>query len=325
MAQISVNAGSAPGAGDGDALRTLALAFNSNSTELYALAAQVAADVVTEAAARVAADGLKANLASPALTGTPTAPTAALGTDTTQIATMAAVKAARDDAIDAVTNGAGAALDTLAELSAALGDDANYAATVTAALATKAPLASPSLTGTPLVPTALFGTNTTQVASTAFVQAALAGFGSVPTGFVGHFNGSSAPDGWLKRNGAAVSRVTYSALFAVIGTTYGSGDGSTTFNLPDDRANFDRGLDDGRGVDTSRALGSEQLDAFQGHQHNAAYQGGGSYGISSASIAAFSANSGNTGGPVSDGTNGTPRTAAETRPRNRAYLAIIKY
>ena len=66
------------------------------------------------------------------------------------------------------------------------------------------------------------------------------------------------PTGWLKCNGALLSRTTYAALFAVIGTTYGAGDGSTTFALPDLRGEFLRGLDDGRGVDGGRALGSAQ-------------------------------------------------------------------
>ena len=109
--------------------------------------------------------GLKADLASPALTGTPTAPTAVAGTNTTQVATTAFVKTAVDNVIAAAPG----ALDTLDELAAALGDDANYAATVTTALAAKAPLASPALTGTPTSPTATADTNTTQVATTAFV------------------------------------------------------------------------------------------------------------------------------------------------------------
>ena len=62
--------------------------------------------------------------------------------------------------------------------------------------------------------------------------------------------GANAPSGFLKCNGQLVSRTTYASLFAVIGTTYGAGDGSTTFKLPDCRGEFLRGLDDGRGVDT---------------------------------------------------------------------------
>ncbi len=113
---------------------------------------------------------LKATLyTAPALTGTPTAPTASGGTNTTQIATTAFVQAA----IDALLSGAPGALDTLNELAAALGDDAAFATTVTNALALKAPLASPALTGTPTAPTAAVGTATTQLATTAFVQAAM--------------------------------------------------------------------------------------------------------------------------------------------------------
>lgn len=69
-----------------------------------------------------------------------------------------------------------AALDTLNELAAALGNDANFAATITNALALKAPLASPALSGAPTAPTAALGTNNTQLANTAFVVAALLAF-----------------------------------------------------------------------------------------------------------------------------------------------------
>lgn len=72
------------------------------------------------------------------------------------------------------------------------------------------------------------------------------------------FAQGSAPVGWLKCNGSAISRTTYADLFAAIGTTYGAGNGTTTFNIPDLRAEFIRGLDDGRGIDPSRALGSVQ-------------------------------------------------------------------
>jgi microcystin-dependent protein len=152
-----------------------------------------------------------------------------------------------------------------------------------------------------------------------------------PPGAVMAFARSSVPTGWLKCNGAAVSRTTYANLFAAIGTTYGAGDGSTTFNLPDLRGEFIRGYDDGRGVDSGRGFGTAQLDAFQGHYHGprsplTSFWGGssasGSY-IASASPAFQDVAT--TGGPVSDGTNGTPRTAAETRPRNVALMYCIKY
>ena len=109
-----------------------------------------------------------APLQSPGFTGTPTAPTAPTGTNTTQIATTAFVETAVSNVIDSAPG----ALDTLNELAAALGDDANFSTTITNSIATKAPLASASLTGTPTAPTAATGTNTTQIATTAFVQSA---------------------------------------------------------------------------------------------------------------------------------------------------------
>ncbi len=101
--------------------------------------------------------------------GIPTAPTATAGTNTTQIATTAFVKSA----VDGLVASAPAALDTLNELAAALGNDAAFATTVTNSLASKAPLANPALTGVPTAPTATAGTNTTQLATTAFVTSAV--------------------------------------------------------------------------------------------------------------------------------------------------------
>lgn len=90
----------------------------------------------------------------------------------------------------------------------------------------------------------------------------------VPTGSTQMFAGTSAPRGWLIADGRAVSRTTYAALFAVIGTTYGSGDGSTTFNLPDMRGVVVRGVDRGRGLDPSRVQGSYQGDVYASHSHS---------------------------------------------------------
>lgn len=124
----------------------------------------------------VAALAAKAPLDSPPLTGTPTAPTPASSSNDDRLATTAFVQTVAQivaqAAVDALVAAAPGQLDTLNEIAAALGNDANFAATITAGLAGKAPLASPALTGTPTVPTAAPGTNTTQVASTAFVQAA---------------------------------------------------------------------------------------------------------------------------------------------------------
>lgn len=107
---------------------------------------------------------------SPGFTGTPTVPTAAPGTNTTQAASTAFATAA----IAALVASSPATLDTLNELATALGNDPNFATTITNLLATKAPLASPALSGTPTAPTAAPGTNTTQLATTAFARAAAA-------------------------------------------------------------------------------------------------------------------------------------------------------
>lgn len=115
------------------------------------------------------ATSLKAPLASPALSGVPTAPTAPPGTNTQQLANTQFVLTA----IASLINSAPGVLDTLGELAAALGNDANFAATMTAALAAKAPLASPALSGLPTAPTAAPGTSTLQLANTEFVQAAV--------------------------------------------------------------------------------------------------------------------------------------------------------
>lgn len=76
-----------------------------------------------------------------------------------------------------------------------------------------------------------------------------------PTGAVVSFAGSSAPTGWLICNGAAISRSTYAALFAILGTTFGAGDGSTTFSLPDLRGRVPVGAGAGSGL-TNRVLGA---------------------------------------------------------------------
>lgn len=97
---------------------------------------------------------------------------------------------------------------------------------------------------------------------------------AAPSGTVAYFAGRNAPAGWLKANGAAVSRTIYADLFAVIGTTYGAGDGRTTFNLPDIRGEFVRGWDDGRNIDRGRALGSNQSDNIAEHRHATGWRAG---------------------------------------------------
>lgn len=165
-----------------------------------------------------------------------------------------------------------------------------------------------------------------------------------PTGVLQDFAGTSAPDGWLLCDGSEVSRTEYAALFAVIGTTYGVGDGSTTFNLPDERGQFRRGLDDmgtaqgAAGVDvdgTARTVGQSQSDAMQGHYHSLRFEGVSSNVSNSGTASTMTQSVGNGASVnmdsdnqarsvVTDGVNGSPRTSGETRPMNHAYYVIIK-
>jgi len=151
------------------------------------------------------------------------------------------------------------------------------------------------------------------------ISGSSSGGGSV-TGTVIWSSASTAPIGYVACNGAAVSRTTYSNLFAVIGTTYGSGDGSTTFNLPDLRGEFIRGWDAGRGVDPGRVFGSSQLDDFESHTHDTTYAYGFDFG--STGRAGGGANSVQTYN-TSQAINATG--GAETRPRNVALLPCIKF
>ncbi|WP_349305003.1 phage tail protein [Neisseria sp. Marseille-Q6792] len=163
--------------------------------------------------------------------------------------------------------------------------------------------------------------------------------GMIPSGAVMYFAGQTAPTGWLKANGAAVSRTAYAALFAAIGTTYGTGDGRTTFNLPDLRGEFIRGWDDGRGIDSRRALGSGQSDAIRNitgkldSGQNGALQlfdyieTTGAFGVEKSwKQWTAESNSGNDNIPRAitfDASRVVP-TANENRPRNIALLACIK-
>ncbi len=161
-----------------------------------------------------------------------------------------------------------------------------------------------------------------------------------PAGKLGFFFQGSAPTGWLKANGAAVSREAYAPLFAAIGTTYGAGDGFTTFNLPDMRGVFPRGLDDGRGIDSGRALGSYQADELKSHGHSGETTTNGSHRHSYSETDYENDNN----GPISLGPDASIVTkytsysgshkhdlqidstgGPETRPKNVAVLACIKY
>ena len=90
----------------------------------------------------------------------------------------------------------------------------------------------------------------------------------VPAGSVFSFATSTVPSGYLECNGAAVSRSTYASLFSSISTTWGVGDGSSTFNLPDLRGQFVRGWDNSAGVDSGRSFASSQSDQNKAHNHS---------------------------------------------------------
>ena len=138
-------------------------------------------------------------------------------------------------------------------------------------------------------------------------------------GMVAYFATPTAPTGFLKCNGAAVSRATYAALFARIGTTFGAGDGRTTFNLPDLRGEFLRCLDDGRNIDGGRRLGTAQSDAIKTHTINVPDSGSAGNNMGMWFY-------GERGGPNDNGHNTiTYNGESETRPRNVALLACIKY
>ena len=95
----------------------------------------------------------------------------------------------------------------------------------------------------------------------------------VPSGSVFCMAVATVPSGYLECNGAAVSRTTYSVLFAVIGTAYGTGNGSSTFNLPDLRGEFVRGFDNGKGTDSGRSIATSQSATNASHNHSISVSG----------------------------------------------------
>lgn len=135
---------------------------------------------------------------------------------------------------------------------------------ISGAVASKADKASPTFTGTPAAPTASSGTSTTQIATTAFAMGAAALV--MPSGSLLQWPTATAPSGFLLCTGAAVSRTIYAALFAVIGTTFGAGDGTTTFNLPDFDNRFAVGAGD---LYTVGATGGSKDAVVVSHTHTA--------------------------------------------------------
>jgi microcystin-dependent protein len=164
----------------------------------------------------------------------------------------------------------------------------------------------------------------------------IASLPAVPSGAIFWFGANTPPSGYLECNGALVSRTTYAALFAVVGTTFNAGDGSTTFGVPDLRGQFIRGWDDSAGIDPARVFGSTQADEFQTHAHSltdpghthtttASYAsniGGGSAASGSGSAFENTLSSVTTG--ITIGAPNSGNTGSETRPKNVALLPCIK-
>jgi microcystin-dependent protein len=141
-------------------------------------------------------------------------------------------------------------------------------------------------------------------------------FSYVPAGTVLPFAGNTAPSGWAICNGDTVSRTDYAELFTAIGELWGVGDGSTTFNLPDMRGQFLRGLDTTEGVDpdfATRIVGSSQVDEFESHTHTTTLytNSTGAVGGGQIWVGYQTVDTGSTGGN-------------ETRPKNVAVNYIIK-
>ena len=156
----------------------------------------------------------------------------------------------------------------------------------------------------------------------------------LPAGFILPYGGTSAPDGFLECDGTAVSRTTYARLFAAISTTWGAGDGSTTFNLPDARGSVLRGAGS-HGTETMAngnpyagpAVGSYEDDQMQGHFHETYRDKPGSgaqLARSTAIISGVASNVSQAREAITDGSNGTPRTGAETRGFAAGVLYCIK-
>ena len=224
---------------------------------------------------------------SPALTGRPTAPTAEGKDSSTQIANTAFVQAA----IAALVGSSPEALDTLNELAAALGNDPNFATTVTNSLAGKM---DKSANGSDIENVSVF------------LQNLGLGEGSaLPVGVPVPWPSATPPTGWLKCNGAPFSAEEYPELAKVYPTN----------ELPDLRGEFIRGWDDGRGIDAGRALLSAQSDLFKAHHHAFTFFRGYATGGGTGAVYDYSGNAGRDTGDT-DGN--------ETRPRNIAFNYIVR-
>ena len=161
----------------------------------------------------------------------------------------------------------------------------------------------------------------------------------VPAGSVFTFATSTVPSGYLECNGAAVSRSTYASLFSSISTTWGTGDGSSTFNLPDLRGQFVRGWDNSAGVDSGRSFASSQSDQNKQHTHSVTdpghvhtttfdnkkyFPGGGSTSVSYGGAGGYPADT-FTMSSATTGISLANQGGTEVRVKNYALMYVIKF
>ncbi|EFH3255326.1 phage tail protein [Escherichia coli] len=234
---------------------------------------------------------------NPTFTGEPKAPTPAAGNNTTRIATTAFVQAA----ITALINGAPDTLDTLKEIAAAINNDPKFSTTINNALSGKQPL-DETLTH-------LSGKDVAGL----LAYLGLGEGSALPVGVPVPWPSATPPAGWLKCNGAAFSSEMYPNLAKAYPTN----------KLPDLRGEFIRGWDDGRGVDSGRALLSTQTDEFKSHSHyfertwaQTGFDTTGGYYLLAADV------SGSVNQQRSDSTNSVG--GRESRPRNIAFNYIVR-
>ena len=181
--------------------------------------------------------------------------------------------------------------------------------------------------------------NVTSDVNTGISNAATAAANAAPSGMIAPFAMSSAPTGWLVCDGSAVSRTTYASLFTALGTTWGSGNGSSTFNLPDLRGAFLRGTGShgtsnmANGNDfAGPSVGSFENDQFQDHTHDSprVSAAGANWNNGSATGLYEDVNAGVVGKVATESAYLTtysldsPRLGDETRPFNAGVNYCIK-
>lgn len=271
---------------------------------------------------------LKAPLNSPTFTGDVIVPDQTAGNNSTKAANTKYVDAKVADAINDGVTGIAPSQNAVFDALALKIDSSDVAVTAGANKIPKADVngdidsgwikdASATVKGVVELATdaeVIQGTDTER----AVTPAGLTAWQKTPVGAVVTMATTVVPPHCLECNGAEISRETYSELFAVIGTVYGAGDGSTTFKIPDLRGEFIRGWDNARGIDASRAIGSAQADAFKLHEHrmDAIYPGS----LGTSGYIPFAGTTGTMDAVWTNTTGGT-----ETRPRNVAMMYCIVY